>query len=360
MVAQKTVIVGGGILGCAMARALAAAGEDVTVFEAERVGQAASGRSFGWINASFHADAHHFALRQEGMVAWRRLEAERGTALPIAWCGALCWEEQGAAQAAQQDGLRTLGYAVDRLDQAALAARLPRLGDLPEEALLFADEGVAETERLTRELAADAARMGARFVTGVAVEAVTTRGEQISGVRTAQGEVTADRVVIAAGVGSQALAESVGVALPMLSRPGLLLTTLQVAPVLDTVLVTPEGEIRQLPDGRIMMPTSVGHQSDRAEAIIGAPQEIAETALARIRRYFPKVDLRLGEVSLAWRPVPGDGLPVVGAAGPDGLYLCTMHSGITLAAVAAELAVGEMLGKAKAGLLSPYRPERFA
>lgn len=358
MARQTTIVIGAGILGCALARGLASAGDAVLVIDAGRIGQAASGRSFGWINASFHADAHHFRLRQSGIDAWRRLEAERG-ALPIAWGGALCWEEQGAALRGMQETLTGLGYEADWLTGEALAQEVPHLGGLPDEALLFPREGVADSGAVTRALAEDAARLGARFMTGVTVEGILESGGRISGVRTAQGVLQSDRVVLAAGVGSAALAREAGVALPMLSRPGLLLTTLPVARVLDRVLVTPEGEIRQLRDGRIMMPTSVGHQGDTAEAITDSPVEIAQAALDRIRSYFPSEDLVLEEVTLAQRPVPQGGLPVVGPAGPEGLYMCVMHSGVTLAAIASELAVQEMVAGERAAILAPYGPERF-
>lgn len=358
MAQTRTVVIGAGILGCSLARALAAAGEAVTVLEAGGIGQAASGRSFGWINASFYADKHHFGLRKEGIAAWRRLEAERG-ALPITWGGALCWEEQGTAMAQTQATLNGLGYAVERLDHDALRERLPKLAGLPQEALGFAREGVADSWAVTRALAGDAAKLGARIMSGVSVARICETGGRVSGVQTAQGLVPADRVVLAAGVDSARLAQQVGVRLPMVPRPGLLLTTVPVAPVLDTVLVTPEGEIQQLPDGRIMMPTSAGHQGDTTESIDTLPVKTADAALARIRKYFPQQNLQLEEVTLAQRPVPEDGLPVLGAAGPEGLYVCTMHSGVTLAAIVAELAVRELLMGEQADLLAPYRVARF-
>lgn len=356
---MKTIVIGAGVIGCSLARGLALAGEDVTVLDASSIAAEASGRSFGWINASFHANPHHFRLRHAGIAAWHRLEAARG-ALPISWCGALCWEGQGAALQADKTRLEGLGYEVRHLDGAALRQALPELGGLPAEALAFPQEGVAEAGALTRALASDAARQGARFVTGVRAEALATQGGRVSAVVTAQGHLPADRVVVAAGTGATSLAQGAGVALPMLPRPGLLLTTRPVPPVLDKILVTPQGEIRQLPDGRIMMPTSVGHQGDTAEVISDPPQHLADQALARIAPYFPSLDLALEEVALAWRPVPGDGLPVVGPAGPRGLYLAVMHSGVTLAAIMAELAIPEILTGQRHDLLAPYHPDRFA
>jgi len=358
MTKQTTVVIGAGIIGCSIARALAAAGEAVVVLDAARVGAGVSGSSFGWINASFHADEAHFRLRKEGIAAWQRLEAARG-ALPISWGGAFCWEEQGAALMATRDGLLGLGYQVDLIGADVLQERLPGLGGLPAEALFFAEEGVADVAALTVALSRDASGLGARFVTGVPVEAICEVAGRVTGVRTAQGEIAADRVVVAAGAGSAALVEGLGMTLPMLSRPGLLMKTLPVERLLEAVLVTPEGEIRQMQDGRIVMPTSAGHQGDTTEAITELPLEIAEAALDRVRGYFPGQDLAVDEVTLAWRPVPGDGLPVVGPAGPEGLYLSVLHSGVTLAAVVAELAVQEMLEEVRSDLLAPYHPGRF-
>ena len=82
---MKVVIIGGGIIGAALAHNLLRAGADVTVIA---VGIGATGASFGWINASFYLDAAHFRLRAAGLEAWRRLD------LPVNWSGALCWERR--------------------------------------------------------------------------------------------------------------------------------------------------------------------------------------------------------------------------------------------------------------------------
>jgi glycine/D-amino acid oxidase-like deaminating enzyme len=66
---------------------------------------------------------------------------------------------------------------------------------------------------------------------------------------------------------------------------------------------------------------------------------------------------------LAQRPVPKDGMPVVGACGPDGVFASVMHSGVTLAPVMAEILAQEVMGQTLntqlAELISPYRPDRF-
>ena len=74
---------------------------------------------------------------------------------------------------------------------------------------------------------------------------------------------------------------------------------------------------------------------------------------------LPGVRLDWEEAVLAERPVPGDGLPAMGFAGPEGLYLAVMHSGATLGALAGELAAVEVMGET-AEVLAPYRVTRFA
>ena len=77
---------------------------------------------------------------------------------------------------------------------------------------------------------------------------------------------------------------------------------------------------------------------------------------------LPDADLKWDQVILADRPMPQDGMPAVGALGPAGLYVATMHSGITLGAIMGELIATEVLDRASnknTDLLAPYRPQRF-
>ena len=62
---------------------------------------------------------------------------------------------------------------------------------------------------------------------------------------------------------------------------------------------------------------------------------------------------------MALRPVPGDGLPVVGPGPVPGLWMAVMHSGATLAPVVAELLVDEIISGAESPLLAEFRPTRF-
>ena len=350
---RRIAIVGGGIVGAALALRLARAGAAVTVIDAGIAG--ASAASFGWINASFHHDAAHFRLRAEGMAAWRRLAATVPE-LPLRWSGALWWEEQGAGLDRMQETLTALGYAVGRIERDEIRARVSCLRRLPEAALVFPDEGVAETGTAGLLLRA-AQAAGARLVSGVRVTGLAG-DSRVTGVVTPHGTIPADLVVLAAGTGVPEILRTAGLDLPLLTRPGLVLRTPPVPARIAPVLVTPEGEIRQDRQGRIVMPTAAGHQGDPAETV-GRPDTIADAAFARLAELLDPGCDDWGEVLLGWRPVPRDGLPAIGPMA-EGLYVSVMHSGVTLAAIAAELAAEEIGAGERSPLLDPYAPSRLA
>ena len=351
---MRVVIIGGGIIGASIAWHLARRGVQSTVVEAGPLAGAATGRGFGWINANFFLDEAHFHLRMAAMEAWRRVEAQLESGA-VAWPGCLCWEDEGAALDAQHDRLKDLGYSVEIVEKDEISKLEPGLASAPERALWFGDEGAVDGPAMVRAMLAAAQ---ARVITGVAVDAIETKSGNVNGVRLSAGRLPADAVVVAAGMGAAPLLAPLGVSLPMLSRPGLMLRTRPVAPVIRHILASPTQELRQEASGRILAPTSANHQCDETDTVVERPDALADQALARVRRMLPGVALDWEEVMIADRPVPGDGAPVMGRAGPEGLYLAVMHSGATLGALAGELVSRELTGT-PSEQLAAYRPRRF-
>lgn len=354
---MHVVVIGAGILGASLAHALDGHGATVTVIDAAGLAAGATGASFGWINASFFADAAHFALRAEGIAAWRRLCHD--FKLPVQWSGCLCWEEQGPALERQAAELRALGYKAEIVSRAEIKQREPHLA-APDEALFFADEAAVDAGEATRLLLAAS---GAKRLMGTPVSEVVLDGARVVGVRVPGGVIACDKVIVANGIGAPALLGPLGVTLPMLDRPGVIFRTAPVAERLTHICVAPIGEFRQLPDGSILMPTAPNHQGDDATQIAATPEALAGRATSRLRAVLPGLRLEWQEVSLAHRPVPHDGLPVIGACGPQGLYAAVMHSGVTLAAVVAEVLASEVAEKprsnAQTALIAPYAADRF-
>ncbi len=348
---RRAAVIGAGLLGAAAAFHLARGGWRVSVLSEGPVAGGASGASFGWINASFYHDPAHHRLRAEGIAAHHRLAAV-GLAH---WQGCIWHETAGAQQAAFAAQLRALGYPVEPLTRAEVARRLPALA-APEAALFLPSEGAVDA---AAQAAALLQASGAEVWTGVSVQAIAVDGGRATAVVTAAGRVAADCVVLAAGTGTPALLAPLGIALPMLARPGVLVRTRPVRPVLAHILCGPGGEVRQLPSGHLLAPAAVSHQGDSAERIDQTPEALARATVARLAALLPGTDLVAEWEGQADRPVPGDGLPVLGEALP-GLIVAVMHSGVTLGPLAGEAVAALADGRGAGPLWAPFAPGRFA
>lgn len=349
----QTLIIGAGITGAALAFQLSRRGESVTILSTHAEGGLASAASFGWLNASFFLSHPHYVLRHEGLAAHRRLTGQL-TGLATTWQGCLWYEATGAAQEETATDLAALGYKVDTLKKTEIAAKLPALGPVPETALFFPDEGVADPADLARALISAS---GAKVIRAT-VEAVTEAQGRATGALTDLGPITADRVILASGTGTPAILQPFGYTLPMVQRPGLMIATNPLPPICPVILATPEQEVRQDAAGHLIAPASAGHQGDHAETL-GAFPVVVNATLARLRTIFPDHEIHFARQAMALRPVPGDGLPVVGQGPIPGLWIAVMHSGATLAPVVAELLAAEITEGVTSPLLKDFRPARF-
>jgi glycine/D-amino acid oxidase-like deaminating enzyme len=356
---RSFLIIGAGVIGAATALQLAKAGHRVKIVHGG--GAPATAAAFGWINASFFLDDDHHHLRAAGLSAWRRLLAD--VPVKVDWQGCLCWDMPEAQMQATYDQLRGFDYPVTMLDAAEVARREPALKTVPERALFFPTEGAAPSQVLAGRLLRAAQEAGAQVITNVAVHSILQGGDGRVGIATPVGEIMADQVIVAAGTGTQTLAASIDCHVPMVSRPAYIMRTGPQAPMLQHILATPEGEIRQEPSGQLLMPASVGHQGDSADRLTISPQEAADDAMRRLRGLVTGLaDADWAEVIKADRPVPQDGFPVMGRIA-DGVHVCVLHSGITLGPLMAELVAKDITGtlsNAEAAMLAPYRPNRFS
>ncbi len=355
---QKIIIVGGGIIGAMAAYRLTQQGANVTVVDAGHA--RATDASFSWINASFFTDDAYFRLRTEGITAFGRL----GNTLdvPVTSHGSIVWEDEGPAFDRQLHRLNRLGADVRVIDGQAITALESAIMQPPERAMFFPSEIAVDSTALVTSLLAAASAAGARMLSGVFVQGVTQTGDRVTGITTSVGAIPADQVIVATGVGTQVLLAGIGLSLPMLKRPGLMMRTRPIAQTIRHIIASPTQEFRQLPNGAILAPVSAGHQADTSSEIMRPPDVLADAAIIRLRAMLPDADLEWDQVMLADRPMPQDGLPAVGAIGPAGLYVATMHSGITLAAIMGELIMTEVLdgvSAKSADLLAAYRPKRF-
>ena len=168
---MKVIVVGAGIIGASVAFHLARRGARVTLVEAALPAGAASGRSFGWLNASFYLGADHYRLRLAGLEAWARLERDLG-GLGLRWTGCLWWEEAGVDFDRVEGELAAFGYPCLRLTSNEVRRLEPALAKPPRDSLLLPGEGAVDLAQATGRLIDAALGLGADLCCGVPVQGI--------------------------------------------------------------------------------------------------------------------------------------------------------------------------------------------
>ncbi|MFD9702728.1 NAD(P)/FAD-dependent oxidoreductase [Lentzea sp. NPDC059081] len=344
---MRVVVVGAGVYGAAVAAALARRGAAVTVVDGSAPGSGTSGASFAWVNSRNKQPLHYHELNVAGMAAHRQLAAE----VPLGdWYhggGGLTWG--GTEVRERVDALRELGYAAEVVTRAEAMELEPGIDParLPDDGIgYFPDEGWVEPVRLIGHLLA----RGVQLVTGDAVVAVDLRGDVVRGVRLASGvEIGADAVVNCAGAKAAEVAAMVGLTLPMSNLRCLLVYTSPVAVPLARVVHAPDVHLRPEGDGRILLHSGEIDRNGEVEKLVHAAASVYPGI-----RHATVESVRAGE-----RPIPGDGLPVLGrVAGVRNYFFAVSHSAVTLCLHVGGLVADEVLGEER-DELAAYRVERF-
>lgn len=230
----------------------------------------------------------------------------------------------------------------------------PSLRQPPDQSVYSAIEGSVPPLQTARLLLDRAATRGAVIHTDTVLALTVDRG-RATGVRTPSGFIQVDEVILAAGEASEALSADVGVVLPMANLAGFLAQSVPRPPLLHGIVLAPRVHMRQCVDGRIVVGWDFG-----SSAAPDDPDHEAEKLIGVARELLMDDDLCLERFTLGVRPIPADGLPVIGPApGLPGLYLAVMHSGITLAPLVGRLSAEEIVDGHALDVLEPYRLDRF-
>jgi L-2-hydroxyglutarate oxidase LhgO len=216
-----TAVIGGGVVGCAVARALARAGfRDLFLFERRpQLGDEQSGRNSGVVHAGIYyaPGSLKAALCVEGNR--RMYEFCRRHDVPVENVGKLVVassrEEvpalEGLLERAKANGVPGVGL----LDRAGVKRLEPNV-DVPA-AMLCTTTGIVQAAALVKALAADARAAGAEILTGFEVLRVQPSGGsfEITGRRSGREETfRAEVLVNAAGLGSDRIARMVDPGFP--------------------------------------------------------------------------------------------------------------------------------------------------
>ncbi|WP_290810685.1 FAD-binding oxidoreductase [Halovivax sp.] len=366
MTRDRVVVVGAGVAGVAVARALARS-FDVTVLERAEVGGGATGVSAGLIAPTlFYGDlpaVARFANRAvravDGAGAFSFTERPRIDVVSRA-------EVADARRRARE--LADEGFPVAYLEREAVERRFGRL-DLSRfaGAVCYEDTGWVDPYTYAVTLAELAEDGGVRVETGVRVSGLVVDGGSVAGVETDDGRHEADAIVLAAGWRTPELMPG-DTALPV--RPyRTQCLVLEPDPPLDEDVplgrVSGEGlYFRPEHSGRILVGGGA-HECRNPEAASRRPDEAFTDSVATIvPRLFDGVD-GAGLVTgwAGFDAATPDARPLIGRipGGPENLLVATGFNGlgVMIGPIAGPI-VREHLGGSSAPFpTDPFAPDRF-
>lgn len=346
------IVIGGGVIGLAVAEAAASGGRSVTLLERDRCGRGASWAAGGMLSPLGEAEEPGPFLRLaraslELWPAWaRRLAATSGIDVGFHLDGKTLVAFDPEARDRLRERFRwqsAAGHEVVWREGDAARHPEPALAADAIATLQLPGDGRVNNRRLVEALAAAARAAGVRIVEGCEVGALRTGPGGAVTVDTPDGPLTAPRAVLAAGAWAPALAGTAPdpvkgqmLSLDTPSRP------------LRAVVATPEVYLipRETPDGPRVV---VGATTERAGFDTSTDPAVIERLRAAAVRAVPALaDAPIAERWAGLRPGSSDGLPTLGPD-PDRPGLLHAHAhyrnGVLLAPVTAEFIVRWLDGR---------------
>lgn len=337
MTIGPAVVVGGGVIGLSVARALVERGASpVTVLERDLIASGATGRSSGVVRC-------HYGVRSLAAMAWSSLsvlaDAERllGATSGYRQTGYLVGVGEAdvsalvANVALQQD----VGVEVELVDHARAAKLWPeaRIDDFAA----FAFEprgGYGDGYQTAHAFARAARRGGARIREQTPVVGVEMAEDRVIGVRCASGEfVAAEHVILAAGPWTVSLADWCPTGVPVRAQRAQVLIVEPplpgpARPVLSDLVslqyVRPE-------PGGLLVGDSDHSEPEWADpdACANSPDPLRlEASIAKFLHRFPGVpEPRLRLCYAGCYDVTPDYNPVISGTPIEGLWICAGFSG---------------------------------
>jgi glycine oxidase len=367
--ATDVAIVGGGIMGSAVALRLAQRGVAVTVIERGIPGAEASSAAAGILGPQMEADGPgpllDLGLMSRALYPDLAEELRQATGIDVghdrSGVLAVALDEAGeAALVARRHWQTTRGLRVEWLDGDAARAREPALAPGVRSALCFPDDAQVNARDLARAFSQAAAAAGARFLTGRYVRRVEIAAGAVTGVELDGERLPAGAVVVAAGSWS-GLVEGAGVPSQVVRPARGQLVSIETRPPLFRHVVSVHGRGYLVPrrDGTVLAGSTLEMVGFRKQVTVGGLVAILTLARAVVPA------LADAEVTGSWsnfRPFTEDHLPVLGTTAVRGLVLATGHfrNGILLAPVTAE-AIAELVATGRSAIdLAPFSVARFA
>ncbi|MGK7943635.1 MAG: glycine oxidase ThiO [Microcystaceae cyanobacterium] len=350
---SDVIVIGGGMVGLAIAVELQQRGASVTVFS-RQIQEAASIAAAGMLAP--HAEELEgvmldLCLKSRWLYAeWvKKLEQLTGLETSYHPCGILA----PVYELPDQKNTDSLW-----LDQKTIQLYQPGLGEDVIGGWWYPEDGQVDNRKVTTALRQATEILGITVHQGVSVTAISQKDGQVQSISTSQGEFTADTYVVASGSWASQL-------LPLPVRPikGQMLALRMPTPPdqplpLQRVLFAPQTYLVPRQDGRLIVGATV---EDQGWTPHNTPNGV-QTLIQRAIRLYPSLaDWPIEDYWWGFRPSTPDELPILGYGDCKNLILATGHyrNGILLTPITAKLIADLIIDQKVDPLLSHFQADRF-
>jgi glycine oxidase len=368
MAAPAVLVIGGGIIGCATAHALAERGCRVTLLERARPGAEASSAAAGLL-APLGPSPEPGPFHRLALESWRlypsvvaRLRELTGVDVEHMTAGTLypLHSPPEIAEARARRSWPAAGeFGIEVVEGSDLRGLEPALAKDLSAALLVRGDHWVNNQRLVTAYAVAAAVRGVTVRAGAEVRRILVEGGRVRGVLVDGETLRADAVLLAAGAWSAPLAAAIGVELPVAPVRGQMLAVSNVPPLITHAIHGDDIYLVPRPSGELLIGATVEH----AGFVRAVTPDGLGTLIAAAVALVPEIGGR--PVTRSWcgfRPWVPDGQPVLGPH-PDvaGLFVATAHhrNGILLAPITAALLSRSIVDGDTPASITPFLPNRF-
>ncbi len=373
------VIIGGGVIGTAIAWHLAERNVGVILLEKSDLAAGSSGACDGLVFLQSKKPGIHLSMALAGRERFEALEGRLPLDMEYRNRGGMVVIESEAEYRAMETHVRKQqagGLSVSLLDRKAARELEPELSEEILGAAWSPMDGQINPIALTLGFGRGAEMMGAGILRDHPVTGLVMESGRVKGVRTPGGTFYADTVINAAGVYAPEIGRMAGIPIPITPRRGQLLVTRPLPRVLRCCLLS-AGYIAAKYNPELVKEGARAvsmEQTDGGTLLLGSTREFAgfdtRTTLDGTRavarnagRVMPMLKrVRVIRSFAGLRPYTPDGLPILGEMpGVSGLITAAGHEGdgIALSAVTGEL-IAQLVVEGKTRIpLDPFSPARF-
>lgn len=380
-------MIGGGVIGCAVALELARRGNKVTVLERSPSGDEAArpsgGRAgvdelargpVGSTAAAGIIGAQLQGLRGDGPLsrlclasralypAWERLIRElSGRDIELRPAGVTVVALDAARLRALEDAVawqEREGLPVERLDATALSAVEPSLSREVVGGVRFTEDARVDPPSLLAALRVAVARSGGLLRSGASVSRLIVREGRAAGVTLEDGTtLEASAVVVSAGSWSTLIGETAIAEGAVAPARGQIVELKLPSPVLRGVVEGPACYLSPRDDGRVLVGSTIELVGFEPGTTAKAIRDLLSAAL----HLAPALDgATLRRAWSGFRPRALDESPLIGGVGVEGLVVATGHyrNGVLLAPITGAIVAAHLAGEAPPMDLSSFDPRR--